>query len=301
MWLWKLMLDQFGQDNEPEETPETPEAPPEEKPEEPEETPEDKPDAEPEEEKPPQGKYGEFGDDPNALFEHYKRLKGDHDALSGKTTATEQNLAALRKTLRSAGIRYDEKSGQLSLIEKAKAEGERKTRFTDDHKKLFDTKVLEAINFLLQDTLDGRFSEYESSINQKRQAVVEKGEANSRMAELFPNLLANGRDGKPNPSFDTKFYDLATEIWEDKYKDHPKGELFASLEAAAELGISPTSIEKAKKAGYEKGKADKKVLGPVKDKAAGRKKLAGEMSFEEYSKLSPEDREKYDKQQVGVE
>ena len=137
--------------------------------------------------------------------------------------------------------------------------------------------------------------------SRKMQALMsEKAEIEELMTSYFPQLDPQYKAGKPtNSQFNQAFYDRATEIWKEQYKSHPLQQLRAALRAAQELNIIPQAISKAKKEGFEAGKKDKKILGPVKSGAQKTGKT-GPLSREEYLALSPEKKEEHDAHQVGV-
>ena len=253
-------------------------------------------------------KFGEFGDDPNEaatkLFEAFTKQKGDFDNFKTKSGLTERNLGTLRKTLEASGIKaVEDENGQIRLEVANKAE--KKTRFTDEHAKMFDVKVLEGMRLLVQDMFDEQYEGRERTTQEQRQKMQqfmsEKQEVEELMTSYFPQLESKSVDGKPtNPQFSQAFYDRATEIWETDYRKNPLKQLSAALRAAKELNIIPQMIQAAKKEGIKIGKDGKKILGPVGGSGAG----AGagsmrELSKDEYLKLSPEDRIKYD--QWGIE
>ena len=231
-------------------------------------------------------KFGEFGDDPVKLFQGYQGLKS-------KTTATERNLATLRKNLESAGLKIGE-DGTIQLGDK---DGTPKTkRFTADHAKLFDAPVLQAMQGLIEDYIEDHFGKYEQKNTMKQQYMTMKETSNTKMTGMFPQLLKE-IDGEVNPQFNQAFYDRATEIWSTTpgYKSHPSGELYSTMEAAIEMGISPIAIAKAKAAGYKAGVGTKKVLGPAGGAGGGAQGASGfkRLSVEEFRKLSPDKKEEY--------
>lgn len=266
-------------------------------------------------------KYGEFGEtaDPDKLYEAFTKIKADHDGLTKKTSATERNLAAIRKTLEESGIKIvptEDGSIQLALAENpTPAQVKKQKRFAEDHKKKFSSyfqaggeDFLGLITLHVQDVLDemldNREVEGQKKTKEMREFAFTKQQSNARMVELFPAIDPKfDQNGKPtNPQFNKALWERATEIWEKNYKKNPKGELFAALEAAAELKVSPTSLEQAKAAGFNAGKEAKKVLGPVNtstQKSSGGG--TGELSRDEYLKLSPEERAKYDKKNLGIQ
>ena len=248
-------------------------------------------------------KFGEFGDDPNEaagkLFEALNKTKGDFDNFKTKSGLTERNLGTLRKTLEASGIRaVEDENGQIRLEVATKEP--RKSRFTDEHKGLFDAKVLDAMRLLVQDVFDESYEGRERMSQEQKQRMQqfmsEKQEVEELMTSYFPQLEGQFKDGKAtNPNFNKAFYDRATEIWETDYRKNPLKQLSAALRAAKELNIIPQMIEAAKKEGVKIGKDGKKILGPVGGGGApagggGFRKL----SKEEYLALSPDKKLEYD-------
>jgi hypothetical protein len=239
--------------------------------------------------------FGEFGDDPIAaapkMFETLSRLTGDFDNFKSKAGNTEKNLATLRKTLETSGIRINE-TGQLELI---KPQGqEKKVRFTPDHQKLFDQSVLEAIRNLFQDMFEDSYGERERMSQEKQQQVKrfmsEAQEVEELMLDYFPQL-------KEGDSFNQAFYDRATQIWEEQYGKNRLKQLSAALRAAKELNIIPQQIAAAKKEGFIKGKENKRILAPVGGSGgpAGGGGGGKVLSREEYLALTPDKKTEYDK------
>ncbi len=253
-------------------------------------------------------KFGEFGNDPNEaavrLFETYGRTKSEFDNFKTKAGLTERNLGALRKTLEASGIRaVEDETGQIRL-EVAKQQ-ERKSRFSDEHKQLFDAKVLDAMRLLVQDVFDEQYEGRERMNTEQRQKMQqfmgEKAEVEELMTSYFPQLEPKFADGKPtNPNFNQAFYDRATEIWETDYRKNPLKQLSAALRAAKELNIIPQMIEAAKKEGVKIGRDGKKILGPV---SGGGAPAGGggfrELSKAEYLALPPDKKTEYDKQRYN--
>jgi hypothetical protein len=239
------------------------------------------------------GKFGEFGDDPVKLFQAYQGIKS-------KTTATERNLATLRKNLESAGLKIGE-DGTIQLGDNA-SNGSKKKRFTEEHAKLFDQPVLQAMQGLIEDYIEDHFGKYEQRNTMKQQYISTKKASNSKMVKMFPGLLKEVGEGEANSEYNEAFYNRATEIWSTNpgYKSHPSGELFAAMEAAIEMGISPIAIAKAKAAGYKAGVGAKKVLGPAGGSGSSAQGNAGfkRLSVAEFRLLTPDKKEEYQQQLI---
>jgi len=253
---------------------------------------------------PPVGepKFGEFGDDPSEaagkLFEAFTKQKGDFENFKTKSGLTERNLGTLRQTLEASGIRaVQDENGQIRL-EVAKP-ADRKVRFTDEHGKLFDKPVLEAMRLLMQDIAEEHYEGRERTTQEKREQMQkfmsEKAEVEELMMGYFPQL-----DSK-DPNFNQAFFDRATEIWEQQYGKNLLKQLSAALRAAQELKIVPQMIAAAKKEGVKIGKDGKKILGPV---GGGGGPAGGgamrKLSKEEYLALKTDDeRRKYDEWEIA--
>ena len=257
-------------------------------------------------------KYGKYAT-PEALWTA-------HQALVGKTTQTERQFSGLRKSLEAMGFTAepDPTTGEFRFVEKKQPQAPAKTkRFTDAHRALFDDPVLQAIEARAQDLFDesfeSRMSEYENKGRERQTTMQQKIEAGNKLVKLFPGLkVPEGaknvegawvfKDGKPDASFNSEFYEKATEIWKGNkaYYEHPQGELYAAMEAAMELGIAPTAIGAAKAEGFKQGTENKKILGPVDGGGQKKELKAGSLTKEQYLDLSPDEKEKYDKLSTGV-
>lgn len=230
------------------------------------------------------------------------------ESLKGKTTATERNLAATRKALTDAGYKYvTDPDGNITLMPADKPSGKKEPRFNDERRKALanyftdgegaepgsaSKGFLDLMQSFVEDIMDGRFTEFDQTLTKRQQFQMVQSASNDRMIELFPSL------DKDQKSFNRQFYDRATEIWESSYRHLPNGELIAANEASVEMGIAPAQIQKAEQRGQKKATTQKKILGP----ATGSQGKSGggfrKLSFAEYSKLSQEEKEKYDQQEV---
>ena len=260
--------------------------------------------------------FGEFGDTPKTqdeaialakkLYDTVKTRSGEYETLKGKVTATERNMAAYRKALEGSGIRAvkgDDGNIKLEVVKEEKPE--RKARFTDSHKSLWDDKVLDSVQLLIQDKLEEFFETREKTSSEKRRQmqafVQDQKEIEETMLEIFPMLNPDwDEDGKPkNKDFNEAFFNRSTEIWEEEYRRHPLKQLAAARRAAKELKVFPQMVAQAEKTGFEKGKTEKRILGPIQ--GSGQKGGAKQtLSKEEYLKLTSEEKEAYDKKSVGL-
>lgn len=325
-FLWVILLDQRGEDPKPDPEPDP----------KPEPEPEPKPDPEPEPEpepEPVENKYEgfDFTEDTtkDEIFAKLKEVSGDHQVLTGKTTKTEKHLAEIRDSLKQSGISvFFDDNGNVKLGAEGK-EVEKKPvaktrRFTEDHQNKFGgyfeeggdkgKGFLELMTLRIQDIVDDVIEETRTKAAAENKANNEylqsRATSAQKLVKLFPDLVSKGKDGEANPTYNEAFRGRAKEIYEKEYcttresdgvllETHPNGQLWAAIEASAELGITPTSIEEAKKAGVKIGKDGKKILGKVgKTGPAG---AGGKLGQEEYLKLSEEERDAYDRKQVGAE
>jgi len=277
-------------------------------------------------------KYGDFGDTPKTIeeaqalidkiYEEHSKIAPEYKNLTTKAGLTEKNLANTRKALQAVGLRaVQDTDGNIQLEALEAKKTERQKRFTDTHKQQFSSffktpkdaeDFLGMMSLLVQDNIDDQY-EIRNQESTKHQKAIQafssaKKEANSLMMGYFPMLEAGfGEDGKPtSATFNEALYDRATEIWENEvapdgipYKRKAEGELLSALKAAWELKIPMQQMVAAKKAGIEAGKAGKRIIGPVDGKGEG-KGAGGKLGQEEYLKLSPEKKEEYDKQQLGI-
>ena len=250
---------------------------------------------------PAEPKYGEYGDDPHEAAQKAIDLV---NSLKEKGGATERNLAKVRQTLNEAGIsmlRDDEGNIQFQVKEEAKTEMKTK-RFTDAHKELLGDDTLEALDAYFADKFDAGIAGYEKTQKEKYEYSIARRNSNAKAFRLYPTAQMKDANGNDNPNFNRAFYDRATEIWKADYSKNPKGEMMAMHEAAIEMKISPISLEEAKKAGYNKAKNQKKVLGPAGGGSGSGAKggKEGVLSREAYLKLDQDAREKYDKERMGI-
>ena len=266
-------------------------------------------------EPPAEGKYGRFGDKPDvdALFQAFQELETGHKSLTAKTTQTEKSLSALRRAAEGSGFRVmTDSQGNAQLVpikrDNETPQQEKKRRFTEEHLAKLGgffsgenpqktaKEFLDILTLHLQDNQDEALTQYDKKLLARGSFQRVRDESNSRMLKLYPHLDEEGE------TFNKEFFDRATEIYHENYEMHPRGELIAAGEAAAELGISPITLKKAEAKGFEKGKETKTVLAPVGQGSKGRFSKGGikELSKDDYLKLTPEKRAEYDKVQLQI-
>lgn len=264
-------------------------------------------------------KYGEFGDTPTVdqLFDALQKERGGIETLKSKTTATERNLAALRKGLEGSGIRALTGPDGNVKFEVIKQEQQSK-KFTDQHlqqlSQMFDKPeaaktFLDLLTLHVQDLFEDQYSSRQKMTQEEQsrmQSMVKaRDEQIDTMFDLYPMLNPKlDASGAPlNKEFNKAFYDLATDIWQKPVEEggfggHPLKQMMAAIRAAKQLGIVTNMIQKAQAKGYQQGQAGKRIVGPVQS-GAGAAAGAGsggmrQLSREEYLALPEEKREAYD-------
>ncbi len=244
--------------------------------------------------------------DINGLTKERDEWKTKHETLSGQSRATERNLASTREALKANGLQLVQDSdGNMKVMPITRSTG---TRFTDEHKNKFfsyfpDAKsgedFLGILNAMLDDRFDGGFKNFRSELQQEQSFYGSRNAAIKEMFKVYPDLNPDAE------TYNKGFYDLADKILGEKYWDAktnrplvPNADLIAAHEAAIQLRISPTAVAAAKREGFEQGKTSKKIVGAVQgsqgQSGSGFKKL----NFAEYSKLTPEQKGKYDKEDI---
>jgi len=232
-----------------------------------------------EEETPVDGKYGEFGDNADKVWEAFNNQKG-------RMGGTEKNLASIRGALKEKGITINtDEEGNVTFGQK-ESETEtpkRERKFTDEKAKQLteffeDSDSGNSFQGLIKDLIDDLVVDAhiaQVDLTKKEQAnlkrfMIEQEESNQILDEMYPELDPGKRDksGKAtNPNFNKTFFDRATEIWEDKYQGRdPRGELKAAREAAKELQIILKRSGESERKGFQKGKAAKTFVAPPTDK-----------------------------------
>lgn len=256
-----------------------------------------------------QGQQGQQGAAPTLeqVMAELNQLKSSHETLKGQSGATERNLSSERKALEQMGLRVvRDADGNVQVLPIQKQQGG--SRFTDEHKNKFFTyfpdakqgeEFLNILNLLLEDHADRRFQHYDKTVSERQSFTSQRDESIGRMYELYPSL--NQKD----KGFNKAFYDRADAILAEKYWDRksnrpsiPNADLVAAHEAAIEMGIAPSSVEQAKKEGFEQGKNQRRIVGVSGSRAAEGGGGFRRLEFEEYKKLTPEQREEYDKKEV---
>jgi hypothetical protein len=239
--------------------------------------------------------------DPVALQTQLEEMKATLETLKGQSGATERNLASERKALEGMGLKVvRDTQGNVQVVPIKQANNN--TRFTDEHKNKFysyfpDQKsgesFLEMQKALVEDLLDERFSKYDKEKSTVSQFQEQRQQGIERMYQLFPNLNEKGG------SFDKNFYDKANEIYMARYQNIPNGDLIAANEAAIELGIAPSSVAAANKEGFQRGQNVRKIVGGGQgSQAQGGQGGFRRLSFEEFKKLTPDQRAEYNKKEI---
>lgn len=234
-----------------------------------------------------QSQEGQDGqaDDKSIDPQAYQKLVKEHSFIKSRFDQTARNLATMRKALETQGIRIDRNGNVI------KAEAP-KTRFNDKHKELFEQPHLEAIQALVEDMLDGRFSKFEEQGRQKSEFSQAYEQSTQNMFTMFPQLKHDSKE------FDKTFHDMTVQRYQEAYDGNPYGELLAAIDVARNLNIPSRAINKAKKEAFANGQANRKVIGNVPSNQGQKAKAFRNLPFEEYQKLSDEDKQKYDRQEA---
>ena len=246
--------------------------------------------------------------DVDALTRERDEWKGKHDTLTGQSRATERNLAMTREALKANGLQLvADSDGSMKVV--PIVQSRQGTRFTDEHKNKFfsyfpDSKsgedFLNLQALLIQDQLDNGFKAFRGQLSSEQSFFMQREASISRMNELFPSLNPKSAE------FNKSFYDKADQILAEQYWDQrnnrpliANADLIAANQAAIEMGIAPVAVAKAKADGFQQGKDSKKIVGtPQGSQSSGGGGGFRKLAFEEYSKLSPDDKEKYQREEV---
>lgn len=246
--------------------------------------------------------------DVEALTKELNEYKTKHETLSGQSRATEQNLAATRRALEANGLRMvKDADGNVQVVPLARqSQG---GRFTDEHKNKFfsyfpDQKsgeeFLSILDLMFGDRIDTGLKTFRGEMSKEQEFSVGRQQSIDRMYQIFPQL-------KQGESFNKAFYEKADRILVERYIDpktgnplFPSADLVAANEAAIELGIAPASVAAAEKKGFDKAKEQKKIVGSVQGSQAQGGQGGGfrKLSYEEYSKFTPEQKAEYDKKEI---
>lgn len=241
------------------------------------------------------------------LQQQVNEYKTKHETLSGQSRATERNLSSMRKALETSGLRMvTDADGNVQVLPAARQQG---SRFTDEHKNKFfsyfpDAKsgeeFLNLLNLLQDEKLDTGFKKFRGDMSSEQQFYSSRGQSIERMNEVYPQLNPKSSD------FNKAFYDKADSILTERYWDEktnrplvPNADLIAAHEAAIEMGISPAIVAKAKAEGFDKGKESKKIVGtPQGSQSQGGGGGFRKLPFAEFSKLTPDQKEEYQKNEI---
>jgi len=223
------------------------------------------------------------------------------------------NLAAMTKWFGNMGLkpRYDGQGSFVKFEMDKKPEGtERKRRFTDEHRKglakFFNNeegsnKFVETISLLAQDLVDDGIAGREKVANEAISFRRKEIDCEKFVAKIYPDANPDS-DGFPEGG--TPLYKRAAAIYEasDDYQQHPRGQLFATHEAALELGIQPQALAAAKAAGKKEGKENKRILSRVGAGQGGGKGKStlpkGEVSMTDFIDMTPKQREEHQRTEL---
>lgn len=259
-------------------------------------------------------------------YESIEELIEAHESIKGQAGATEGNLRKLRGALKKHGIVYDSESDALALMPgqnenengQVSQKKSRQPRFTDEHREKFakffssdddDKEVITAtrdeflnlMSTLVEDRVEEmllNFQEKSSSrMKQQMQFRKEQQKSFDTMFTSFPQLK-QGAEG-----FDKEFHDQALDLYNSSpdLQRLPDGQLIAAERTARQLSISPVQLGKARKEGYNKGKEGKRIVSSVSGKQSKSSGQFKRLSENEYLALTQEERDKYNKQLLGIE
>lgn len=242
----------------------------------------------------------------------FKKLGKAYRELQNTSKPKEMNLAAITKWAEKLGLKpsYDAKGNFVKFDmdrdrKPEPSEKERPRRFTDEHRKVMASyfnnekganKFLEHLTLFTQDLLDDGILAREKMARRAMDFRREEIKCEKAIAERYPDA---NPDNEGFPEGGTPLYNRAREIYaaDKDYQNHPRGQLFAVLDAATELGISPKAIDDAKKAGIKEGQEGKRILSRVSGFAGGGTKKTAksgeDVSLTDFFSMTPEQREKY--------
>lgn len=245
-----------------------------------------------------------FGGDYTKALEAYKELQ--------KTSKPkEMTLAGLTKHLSSMGVKVvDDGQGTVKLVlseDTSKREQAAQRRFTEEHAgqiyKFFDKPesgktFLDTLKLFVQDAFDDGITEKEKFWNSQREFVIEEKKTEAFIKQVYPDA---DPDVEGFPKEGTPLFNLSSKIYDanPEYQKHPKGQLWAVVEAATQLGVSPAAIENAREAGRKEGKENKKILTRVGGGAGAGKGAAGEVSDAAFVNMTPTQRKEWQQAQFA--
>lgn len=268
----------------------------------------------------PEPKFGQYGDDPMALYKA-------HQSLIEKTTATETNLSSIRKNLEKYGITVD-RDGNLSIKEDAENRNKKRDPlFTDEHRKTLSQffamdenasdddrkstleKFVGTISALIDDRVNDFFHNYQTTYKQRQaeyqQYVTKHDAAVDTMYTLYPQLNKEHKikDDKGNElnAFDETFYNAVTKYIEEnpEIRKNPEYQLLAAHTVAIQNAVSPVTITQAKKEGFTQANNKKTIVAPKKNQgvtppaSGGKKGGFVKKSKEEILAMSEDERDAY--------
>lgn len=245
-----------------------------------------------------------FGKDFNKLGKSYRELQKIHKP-------TEMENAAIKNWAKKMGLKanYGESGGFEGFsVEKPANKQEPQKRFTDEHRKnlagfFSDEKAgntfLDLLTHHIQDVLTEGMSAREAEVMKSYNFKQEVNKTWDYVTKVWPEVNPN-QEGFPEGG--TPLYNLASKIYNknEEYQRNAKGMLFATAEAATQLGMSPQKVKEARQDGEKSGLEKKRILG--KFGASGTdtgkaKPSSGEVSMAEFIAMTPSQRAKYTEDQ----
>lgn len=243
----------------------------------------------------------------------YNQMKARYEAMMGKMSATERNLASLRQAAEKNGMKpLRDDDGNVHFVPLTKTEKDRVKKFNDEHRQKLssffvsdDPEVskrsandfLGTISPYLEDTLEDMLERREAQREQERTAQEQLKQAHDNAWEkaklLYPQVVSTGKE------YDKVLFERANQIFVERYSQNPSGELYAVIDAAQELGVNQRQIEQAKVAGVNDGKKNRQILGSPQGNT-GKQGTSGfkPMPYDEYKKLTPEKKAEYQKAEL---
>lgn len=246
-----------------------------------------------------------FGKDFNKLGKSYRELQKIHKP-------TEMENAAIKNWAKKMGLKanYGE-SGSFEgfSVEKPVNKQESQKRFTDEHRKnlvgfFSDEKAgntfLDLLSHHIHDVLTEGMSAREQEVMKSYNFNKQVNETWDYVTKVWPEVNPN-QEGFPEGG--SPLYNLASKIYNknEDYQRHPKGMLFATAEAATQLGMSPQKIKEARQDGEKNGLEKKRILGKfgASETGSGKpKSSSGEVSMAEFIAMTPSQRAKYTQNQM---
>jgi len=245
-----------------------------------------------------------FGGDYGKATKSYRELSAIHKPM-------EMENAALKKQLGTLGVKVVKEGNELRLvIDESKKPTEKQKRFTEEHMgqfgayfdkpesgKAFYELLKLAVQDLIDDGVEGHFTQREKIYSTAVAFKRAERETEEFIKKVYPDADPDKEDF---PETGTPLFNRAKEIYDanEDYGRHPKGQLWAVHEAAIELGIAPQAITKAKAEGRKEAIENKRILNKMGGGEKGGGGVVGEMSNEDFIKMTPTQRREWQQNQM---